>query len=596
MGARFAVGIDLGTTNSVLGYVPLEPAGTPARVLPVPQLTAPGTVEARPSLPSFLYLAAAGETTASYDLPWVAGRALAAGELARGRSAEAPQQTVASAKSWLCHTRVDRHQAILPWGAPPEAAKVSPVEAAREYLAHLVAAWDSAHPEAPLAAQKVVLTVPASFDASARELTREAALQAGLPPDFTLLEEPQAALYAWLADRGEAWRRTLRQGDTLLVCDIGGGTTDFTLIGVEEEQGELTLRRLAVGNHILVGGDNMDAALAFAAGELFRAQGVEVDAWQSVALWHACRGAKEQLLAPGGPDRAPVTVAGRGRKLVGGTIRAELTAEEVQRVLLEGFLPACAIADSPAVRRSSGFRELGLPFETDVAITKHLARFLRANGADGNAARPTKVLFNGGVLKAGLLRERLLEVLRGWFPGGDAPSVLEGNADLDFAVARGAACYAALKAAGGLRIRGGTARSYYVGIESAGLAVPGAPRPLRALCVAPFGMEEGTDVDVPSEEFGLVVGEPAHFRFFSSAVRKEDRPGTLLSRWTEEELEETDSVETDLPAADNHEDGCVPVRFHAKVTELGLLELWCRSTVSEEQWKLGFRVREDGGA
>ena len=606
MATKYAVGIDLGTTNSVLAYSALsdDPRRTAKiELLPLPQIVAPGTVEKSFSLPSFLFLAPTGGTdAASYDLPWAQGRDYAVGEWARRQSADAPTRTVAAAKSWLAHSRVDRHQPILPWGAPAEVNKVSPVEASRRYLEHLAAAWNAAFPEAPFGEQQVTLTVPASFDASARDLTREAALAAGMGENFLLLEEPQAALYAWLADAGENWRRQLRAGDTLLVCDVGGGTTDFSLIGVEAEGGELSLKRLAVGNHLLVGGDNMDLALAFLAQEAFAARNVTVDAWQSVALWHTCRAAKENLLAAGGPDRCPVSVLGRGRKLVGGTISVDLSRAEISRALLDGFFPECSLDARPVRGRSSGFREIGLPFESEVAITRHLAHFLSQQGAtaeDGAPARPTHVLFNGGVLKAGALRERLLAVLGSWFggegKGGSAPALLAGNEDLDFAVARGAAHYGALKRGGkGVRIRGGTARAYYVGVETAGLAIPGRPRPLRAVCAVPYGMEEGTEVEVSGGELGLVVGEQAHFRFFSSAVRRDDVPGQSLGRWSEDELVETDSLETTLPAsAHGAEDGVVPVSLLSRLTELGTLELWGVSVTSNERWKLEFSVRQD---
>jgi len=434
----------------------------------------------------------------------------------------------------------------LPWGAPDDVPKVSPVATSQRYLAHLVAAWQHAFPDAPITAQRVVLTVPASFDASARELTREAALAAGLPEDVVLLEEPQAALYAWLVEQGERWRRHLGVDDILLVCDVGGGTTDFTLIGVGETDGTLALQRLAVGTHTLIGGDNMDLTLAHFVSQAFAEKDVQLDAWQSVALWHACREAKEVLLAPNSPKKHPVTVLGRGRRLVGGTVKVDVEREAVQSLLLDGFFPMCEAHDRPARQRLSGFRELGLPYEADVAVTRHLAHFLSLHGQDGQPAQVTHVLFNGGVFKAPIFRTRLMEVLRQWYGEASPPQVLEGTADLDYATARGAAYYALVQAGRGVRIRGGTARSYYVGIETAGLAIPGASRPLKALCVVPFGMEEGTEVMVPSAEIGLVVGESCRFRFFSSAVRKEDKPGEVLERWSEEELRETDALEATL--------------------------------------------------
>lgn len=596
MTVKYAIGIDLGTTNSALAWCALGADEAKVEVLAVPQLVAPATMEERALLPSFLYLGTDADAKAkNFDLPWEKKRDFAAGELARRQSADVPTRTVAAAKSWLCHSRVDRHQAILPWNAAADVPKVSPVEASTRYLSHLAAAWNAAFRNAPLAEQYVVLTVPASFDPAARELTREAALAAGLPDSLVLLEEPQAAVYAWLADQGDRWRKTMKVGDRLLVCDVGGGTTDFTLIGVTEEAGDLTLTRLAVGNHILVGGDNMDLALAHHMAGAFNQKGVQLDPWQSVALWHSCRAAKEALLSPEGTKKHPIAVLGRGSKLIKGTVSVDIEREAAGSLLVEGFLPQCELTDQPAPRRASGFRELGLPFESDTAITRHLAAFLQSQGEGGQAARPTHVLFNGGVFKSTLLRERLFAVMSSWF-AGQPPQGMTGNQDLDYAVARGAAYYGFAKQRKAVRIRGGTARSYYVGIETAGLAIPGAPRPLRALCVVPFGMEEGAESDVPSEEIGLIVGEPAQFRFFSSAVRKDDQPGTLVRSWTEIELTETDPLTATLPAGEGTEEGYAPVKFHSKITELGMFELWCHSTISDHRWKLEFNVRDEGPA
>ena len=589
----FVLGIDLGTTNSVLAFAPLGVEKPGVELLPIPQLVAPGVVESRTSLPSFFYLAPEHEAKAgAFDLPWRKGNTVVVGELARRQSAEHPERTVAGAKSWLAHSKVDRHQPILPWQAPGEVPKVSPVTAARRYLEHIISAWEHAHAEAPVAEQLVVLTVPASFDAAARELTREAALAAGLPASLILLEEPQAAVYAWLTATGDRWRRLLKVGETLLVCDVGGGTTDLTLVGVDQEGGELSLRRLAVGDHLLVGGDNMDLALAHLVAGKFGEKGVKLDPWQSVSLWHQCRAAKEALLAEGGPKKHPLSVLGRGSKLIGGTVKVDIERDAAAELLMDGFFPKCAASDRPARRRTSGFQEIGLPFESDTAVTRHLAAFLSAHGKDGAPVRPTHVLFNGGVFKADAFRMRLLDVLGDW-ADDTPPKILVGEHDLDHAVARGAAYYGWAKEHGGVRIRGGTARSYYVGIETSGLAVPGAPRPLKALCVVPFGMEEGTSVDVPSGEFGLVVGEKATFRFFSSPVRKTDRPGDLLPSWTDDELSETDSLEALLPRDEAIDDDFVPVRFHSQITELGIFELWCHSTKSQERWKLEFSVRKD---
>lgn len=615
MSAKYVLGIDLGTTNCVLAFVGLDSEPPEVRLLEVPQLVAASTVASRTSLPAFLYLATDHETsTGGFDLPWAEDRRYGVGEFARRQGADVPQRTVVAAKSWLCHSRVDRRQPILPAGAPAEVPQVSPVTASQRYLEHLLAAWNARFPETPAAEQIVVLTVPASFDAAARELTREAAIAAGLPADLVLLEEPQAAVYAWLSARGENWRKELSEGDRLLVCDIGGGTTDLTLVDVADEQGELALRRLAVGDHLLVGGDNMDLALAHQVAELFAEQGVKLDAWQSVALWHSCRDAKEILLGADAPQSHRVSVLGRGSKVIGGTVSVDVPRQLVTELLLSGFFPNCALADKPQRSRSSGFREIGLPFEADAAITRHLAAFLTSQGSEsGETVSPTHVLFNGGVFKAENLRSHVLHLLDGWSADKSSVGELPGHRDLDYSVARGAAYYGWSKQHGGVRIRGGAARSYYVGIETAGLAIPGAARPLRALCVVPFGMEEGSEVDVPSGEIGLVLGESANFRFFNSAVRHQDQPGDLLPDIDERQLAETDSMETVLAAVDpvaetEAETGAepegatedatnetyVPVKFQSRITELGVFELWCVSTTSDQRWKLEFSIRDQG--
>ena len=336
----------------------------------------------------------------------------------------------------------------------------------------------------------------------------------------------------------------------------------------------------------------MDLALAHHAAEKFSEKGIDLDAWQSVSLWHACRSAKETLLGSDAPKKAPVSVLGRGRKLIGGTVSIDLERDMVANLLLEGFFPQAAIDELPQRQRTSGFLEMGLPFESDPAVTRHVLDFLSRHSDSDTPITPTKVLVNGGVFKSSQVVSRLIDTLGHWFPEAP-PSELAGERDLDHAVALGAASYGWAKRHGGMRIRGGTARSYYVGIETAGLAIPGAPRPLRALCVVPRGMEEGTEADVPAAEIGLVVGETAQFRFFSSATRKEDEPGTLLGRWTPEELTETAPLEAQLDSSDEEAGPLVPVRFQSKITELGVFELWCVSTRDDQRWKLEFSVRED---
>jgi Hsp70 protein len=600
MTPRYSIGIDLGTTNCVVAYSEFQDQQANVRLLKLTQFVAPQQTEARDSLPSFLYIPSQQESESGvFDIPDHASYPTVNGVYARDVSAQQPERTISAAKSWLCHAGVDRHAAILPWGFDDSAndhsdgatgpVKFSPVAASRMLLRQMVDAWELTFPDAPLAQQHVTLTVPASFDMAARELTREAAISAGLPRDFILLEEPVAAVYHWLEKSGENWRKHAREGDHLLVCDVGGGTTDLTLVRVEQEAGQLTLRRLAVGNHLLVGGDNMDLALAHFVTRRFAEKGVKLNPWQSIALWHSCRRAKESLLSPTGPDVETISVLGRGSRLIGGTVSVEVSREEVGQLLVDGFFPVCGLDARPIRDGLSGLHELGLPFEQDTAITHHLAAFLTLNQVDPQ--RKLSLLLNGGVFKSEVLRERLQQVISTWTPA--AVDTLGGGDDLDFAVARGAAYYGWSKQRGGVRIRGGTARSYYVGIESSGLAVPGMPRPVQALCVVPLGMEEGSQADVPGREVGLIVGRPAKFRFFASAVRKQDKVGDTLKYWEEDELSETAPLELTLDITEAPEAGLVPVRFQSHITELGVLELWCKSTRTEDRWKLEFNVRDD---
>jgi hypothetical protein len=611
MASRYVIGIDLGTTNSALAYVDTG-AGSDTRVLPlpIPQVVAPGTVEDRPLLPSFLYLPGPGEQPiGALKLPWDAQRDYCVGEFARVFGSQVPTRLVASAKSWLCHPGVDRKAPILPHRAPDTGRKVSPVEASVRYLKHLAEAWNfviakdvAAH---RLEAQDIVLTVPASFDAAARELTVEAARAAGFE-NLTLLEEPQAAFYAWLDRSGDDWRKQVSVGDLVLVADVGGGTTDFTLIEVGEENGNLALTRLAVGDHLLLGGDNMDLTLAYHVAQALAKNGTKLDANQMTQLTYACRAAKEQLLADAKLASAPVTVLGKGRSIVGGSIKHDLPRSEVEKVLLDGFFPDCPRDAEPAKAATAGLEELGLPYVSDAGITRHLAQFLSrqaealANRAspgrasrrkpDGASSLPSAVLFNGGVFKGDPLRHRLMNVLGSWAKSVKTDPARElAGADLDLAVARGAAYYGLVKRGKGVRIRGGTARAYYIGVATNMPAVPGFAPPIKALCVAPFGMEEGTEADIPGYEVGLRIGTEAEFRFLGSTVRRDDAAGTVVEEW-EGQIDELAPVRTTLEGKSGG--AVVPVHLHSKVTPVGQLELWLQSRDGKQRWKLEFNVRE----
>ena len=524
-------------------------------------------------------------STAGYDSHDLAEATRRVGTFARARGAEVPARVVASAKSWLCAVDVDPSQPILPWNAPAEVPRLSPVDAEAAYLRHLRAAWDASMP-APLADQEVYLAVPASFDAAAGDLTARAAERAGLA-GARLIEEPQAAFYAWLADSKGTWRDAVHVGDVVLVCDVGGGTTDLTLVAVGEEDGSLVLERVAVGDHILLGGDNMDLTLAHAVRARLAESGTTLDDWQLRGLVHACRDAKERLLAARAPEEAPVVVLGRSRKVVGGAVRTQVTRREVDAALVDGFFPAASRDERPRTSRRVGLQEIGLPYASDPAITRHVAGFV-SHHRDVAPDGPSAVLFNGGVMHADRFRARMAEVLGSWRGDGAGVRVLAGT-DPDLAVARGAATYGLARRGRGVRIRGGTVRAYYVGVETAAPAVPGMTPPVKALCVAPFGMEEGSEAMLPDVEFGLVVGEPAAFRFFGSSVRPGDVPGTVVEGWNEGELEELPPLETTLGEAGD-EGGPVRVRLEAQVTEVGTLALWCVAR-DGRRWKLEFNVR-----
>jgi molecular chaperone DnaK (HSP70) len=587
--SQFIIGIDLGTTNSALAYVE---ADDQARVqsFPVAQLVNPNEVLAQPLLPSSLYIPGSNEfVEGALALPWNAAPAYITGQLARTRGVENASRLVSSAKSWLSHQTADPTQPLLPLTAPEGLEKISPLEASRQYLEHLRHAWDATHPDAPLASQTVLITVPASFDAAARDLTQRAAHMAGYP-EVTIIEEPQSAFYAWI-ERNPNWREQVHPGDLILVVDIGGGTTDFTLIAVTEQNGALQLERIAVGDHLLLGGDNMDLAVARFAEQQFN----KLDTKQFYSLWQQCRAAKETLLsdAPDTPEQVPITILGRGSGLVAGTLRGSISRDDVRKLLLEGFFPVVGADAMPQRQRRAALAEAGLNYATDAAVTKHLAQFLQQAGSSEAPAKPTHLLLNGGVLQASSIEHRLFEVLKQWL--GDAPLTELRNeskqADLMHAVAHGAAYYGLARTGKGVRIRGGVPRTYYVGIETSLPAIPGMPAPMKALTVVPFGLEEGSRIQLSARKFALVVGEPAEFRFFSSLTRKHDEAGTLIDD-VDDTFEELDPIEVFLPVnTESTREQVVPVTLETYVTETGMLELWCVAQ-DDRRWKIEFNVRE----
>ncbi len=600
--SKYIVGIDLGTTHSVLAYSKAQICeGEPEQIdlFPVLQLVEPGRIASLTLLPSFIFLPRPHDVPKEgLRLPWADTLDTAVGEFARKRGSELPHRLISSAKSWLSYNGVDRRQPLLPWDSPPEVNRVSPLTASARLLQHLRDAWNhemaADDPEARLEKQEIYLTVPASFDAVARELTVQAAKDAGLE-GLTLIEEPQSAFYAWIESQGDHWRKAVRVGQTILVCDVGGGTTDFSLIQVTEENAQLALRRVAVGEHILLGGDNMDLTLAYKIQSKLAQSGKKLDAWQFRGLWQSCRIAKERLLSNPDAGSEPIVVLGRGSSLIGGTIRTELTREEAEQTIIDGFFPVCDPSDYPKTETRVGMRELGLPYETDPAVTRHLAKFLGRQNLgrqDGDASLeyPTAVLFNGGVMKSPLIRNRLLSVLRQWQGGVDIAEL--PAKDLDVGVARGAAYFGLACRGRGIRVRAGSGRSYYIGVESAMPSVPGVPTPTKALCVVPFGMEEGTRAEIRNKEFGLVVGQTALFQLLASTTRKEDQAGDVVEDWTGD-VEPVTEMEALLTFTGSEDKGNVmPVWLQSVLTEIGTLELWCVSRDEKDRWKLEFNIRE----
>lgn len=624
MSKQFSVGIDLGTSNSCVTICEVESGA--ARNIEITQILGPSLVGEKPLLASALYLPVPGEYAEdSLRLPWHEGPApdYVVGAFARERAALVPDRMVTSAKSWLCNPHVDRRAPILPWQAELEQAKVSPLEASRRYLAHMrqALAFDLQQHGVPAGVDDchVVLTVPASFDEVARTLTYEAALAAGFG-QVTLLEEPQAAFYAWIAHSMEAgadvpWHDQVAEGDLILVCDVGGGTADFSLIAVAGSADGLSknleLHRIAVGEHILLGGDNMDLALAHTLKAKIEDDGHELDAWQFLALVHAARAAKERLLADEALQEMPIAVPSRGASLFAKTLTTTLTREEVVTLLVNGYFPLTASGELPAQRKSVGLQEYGLDYATEPAVSKHLARFLkralenvksdealaasigaRAGLDQSTILTPTAVLFNGGVFEAAIFRQRVVELLASWLGPGRKLKELK-SAGLDIAVSRGAAYYGAVQASGrGIKIRAGTSRSYYLGMESPMPAVPGFVPPVKGICIVPQGTQEGTELELAGREFGLVTGEAVEFRFFSSTVRAGDRVGSVIDNATRS-LDELAGLTLTLPPVEGVAGQVVPVTLHPLVTELGTLELWLQHTQSNNRWKLEFNLRAE---
>ncbi len=592
--AKYIVGIDLGTTNMVVSYAPIKwneesEEKRPINLLEIIQEQAKGALEKFDMFPSFIFKRLKEKPV----LPWKENSDYILGIYARERGAEVPDGVISSAKSWLCNSRVDRTKPILPWNDEGEEGKISPLKAETMYLTHIKLAWAQVFPKDKLENQNVIITIPASFDAAARDLVIQAARDAGLP-NITLLEEPQAAFYSWISQEENPWRQQVKKGDIVLVADVGGGTTDFSLIEITESNGDLALNRVAVGNHILLGGDNMDLTLAYIAAQRLQSSGKKISRWQTIQLSHQCRKAKEELLTNPNINEATVTVSGRSSSVIGGTIKTKITREDIETAIINGFFPDCSIEDDPIESTESGVRELNLMYAADAAITRHLAKFLRSqNMGEKTYGWPNAILFNGGVFNSQIFRDRLVAVIDSWLTaeGKEQIRVLEGS-ELSRAVSRGATYFGEAKSGKGIRIRGGVSRSYYLGIESSLPAIPGFPPPMKALCVAKQGTEEGTTLDVPNKSFGLRVGKKAKFKFFKSNCRREDNFAQIFDDM-DETFDDAGTMIVELPAEEGISAGeIVDVGLQISITEIGTLEVYCVSKDGKHKWKLEFNVRE----
>jgi molecular chaperone DnaK (HSP70) len=596
---RYIAGIDLGTTNSALFYVDREkdPSVKGIRHFKIPQTTAPGETARLGVLPSFLYLPGEFDLRpGSLVLPWDKEPPHAVGAFARDQGARVPGRLVSSAKSWLCHARVDRTAKILPWHADNDVRKVSPVQATEAYLGHLRAAWNTAmggDEENRLENQFVIITVPASFDEVARDFTVEAARLAGLP-HVTLLEEPLAAFYSWLVFHEKDWAEHVAPEELICVADVGGGTSDFTLITLKEKDGGPRFERIAVGDHLILGGDNMDLALARLAEAAMRkgktGASLSANRWQS--LCHQCRSAKELLLS-GELEKKTITLMGEGRKLIADTLSASLDRETVEKAILEGFFPLVEGGTEAPSRKRTGLTEFGLPYEQDPAVTRHLGAFLERHAEDVRALlgkerpEPELLLFNGGALKPDTLKARIGEAVARWF-GSDAPPRVLESADLDLAVARGAAYYGLVKAGLGVRVGSGSARGYYLQVGTGD-----ADGQDKAICLVERGMEEGTRLDLGGRRFEVRANQPVRFQMYSSSYRSGDTVGGIVS--VDETLTRMPPVHTVIQFGKKAGETSLPVTVEGAYTEVGTLDLWCRSLGTDHKWRLAFQLRDSGG-
>jgi len=594
---RYIIGIDLGTTNSAVSYVDLSDesiAKPQIQIFRIPQLTAPNEISRLSVLPSFLYI------TGEYDidmestqLPWDKNPSKITGAYARDHGKKVPSRLVLSAKSWLCHSKVDRKSPILPWGSDQSVRKVSPVEASSAYLNHIRMAWNERmgdDEDAWLENQMVILTVPASFDEVARDLTVESARLAGIP-NVVLLEEPLAAFYSWLGRHETEWQRHVSPGNLILICDVGGGTTDFTLIALQEIDGNQRFERIAVGDHLILGGDNIDLTLARTIAEKMQGssgQQLSLDRWQS--LCHQCRDAKESILSDVS-DAKTITLIGEGRSLIAGTLSSILDKSEIEKTVLDGFFPIIDSTDVQAMgekKQRKGITEFGLPYEQEPAITKHLCKFLDNHRSDiknlhqtESTYQPDVVLFNGGSLKPEWIQNRICQSIQSWSKASQTPTILK-NPEPFLAVAVGAAYYGLVKMGHGVRVGSGSARSYYLGIDT--------KQGKQAVCIVERGQEEGTGNKFDNKTFEVLANQPVRFDLYSSSYRSGDRTGDIFH--VDNSFSLLPPLQTVIQYGKSAIQKQLPIVIETQYSELGALSIWCKAKQTEHRWQLRFELRE----
>jgi len=597
----YIIGIDLGTTNSAVSYIDLTSDETRQRIeiFPMPQLSGPGEVSQLKILPSFLYIPGEHEIDKqTIDLPWGSGSQGFVGTFAREQGAKVPDRLVSSAKSWLCHGKVDRRAPILPWGVGEDVDRVSPVEATAAYLTHIKVAWNhgkNGDEDLFLENQNIIVTVPASFDEAARDLTVEAASRSGLK-NITLLEEPMAAFYSWLIEHDKDWDRHVQPGELILVCDVGGGTSDFTLITLREKHGKPVFDRISVGDHLILGGDNMDLSLARHAEKDLRTgqkDSINIRRWQ--ALCSQCRQAKEDILS-GQMESKSVTLVGEGRKLIAGTVSTTLSRKELEEIILEGFFPLVEPDEDLTEKTRQGITEFGLPYAQDPAITRHLVRFLERHRTDvkqilgKDRLQPDLILFNGAALKPAVIQDKIRASIRCRFneANEDMPRVM-ANPELDLAVALGASYYGLVKQGYGVRVGSGSARAYFLGVGQSNGEATGTAAPEKAICLVERSTEEGHHIKLADREFHVLANQPVSFDLYSSSFRTGDRIGDMID--IDESLTPLPPIHTIIEYGKKAKQTSLPVKMEASYTEIGTLALWCRSTLSDHRWRLQFQLR-----